>query len=152
MAAEPIDNALARLRHEATAFAESDYVLRHWNFSASSRGFVWVSPIGESASVESLAGFLSLFIRCCDDEFPMGVLFDFSKSRVVGEDWTAAFSLIQDFASRINARYRVIRAGDRRAKAALVYHESRTRELRAARRRAKQTGSPCVDDVDSQFD
>ena len=149
MATEPIDKALLRFQNEAAAFAESDYVLRHWTFSASSRGFVWVSPAGDSASVESLAGFLSLFMRCCDDTFPMGVLFDFSKSRVIGEDWTAAFSLIQDFASRIDARYRVIRAGDRRAKAALVYRQSRRRELREARRLARQTGTACIDDIDA---
>lgn len=146
MAAEPIDNPKTRLRAEAAAFAESDYVLRHWNFAASSHGFVWVSPAGETATVESLAGFISLFIRCCDTDFPMGVLFDFSKSRLIGEDWTAAFSLVQDFAVRIDARYRVIRAGDRRAKAALVYRESRRNELREARRLAKRSGEPCVDD------
>jgi hypothetical protein len=148
MAAEPIDNVKARLHQEA-AFAESEYVLRHWTFSASSRGFVWVSPAGESASVESLAGFLSLFMRCCDDDFPMGVLFDFSKAPVIGQDWTSAFSLIQDFASRIDGRYRVIRAGDRRAKAALVYRESRRNELREARRLARRNGAPCVDDDES---
>ncbi|MCB9851708.1 MAG: hypothetical protein H6819_01330 [Phycisphaerales bacterium] len=146
MAAEPIDNPVSRLRAEAAAFAESDYILRHWNFAASSHGFVWVSPAGESVSVESLAGFISLFIRCCDADFPTGVLFDFSKSRLIGEDWTSAFSLVQDFAGRIGARYRVIRAGDRRAKAALVYRESRRAELREARRRAKQSGESCVED------
>lgn len=146
MAAEPVDNPLARIEAEATAFAESAYVLRHWNFTASSHGFVWVCPAGETASVESLAGFLSLFVRCCDEDFPTGVLFDFSKARILGEDWTSAFSLVQDFAVRIDARYRVIRAGDRRAKAALVYRESRRQELRAARRRAKLNGSRCLDE------
>lgn len=147
MAIEPVDEMTSRLKAEAAAFAESAYILRHWHFAASSYGFVWVKPAGETASVESLAGFLSLFLRCCDDEFPTGVLFDFSRARLVGEDWTSAFSLVQDFAVRIDARYRVIRAGDRRAKAALVYRESRRKELREARRRAKQSGEPCVDDA-----
>lgn len=148
MAAEPVENPLSRLNAEATAFAESAYVLRHWNFTASASGFVWVSPAGERVSVESLAGFLSLFRRCCDADYPMGVLFDFSKSMLIGEEWTSAFSLIQDFAVQIDARYRVIRAGDRRAKAALVYRESRRGELREVRRRAKRSGTPCVDECD----
>ncbi|HPF41168.1 MAG TPA: hypothetical protein P5081_23655 [Phycisphaerae bacterium] len=145
MAAEPLENPVTRLRLERAAFAESDYVLRRWNFAASSHGFVWVRPESETFSVESLAGFIALFVRCCDADFPTGVLFDFSKARLVGEDWTSAFSLVQDFAGRIGARYRVIRAGNRRAKAALVYRESKRRELREARRRARRTGEACTD-------
>jgi len=148
MSVEPVHDPLNRLLADADALADCAYVLRHWHFAVSAQGFVWVRPAAARPSVASLAGFISLVERCCDAQFPAGMLFDFSRGRIAGEQWTQAFGLLQDLADQLGARWRVIKPTGGGATGVLIYRESRREELRAARRRAKSLGLTCFDESD----
>lgn len=148
MSVEPTHDPLNRLLTDADALADCDYVLRHWRFAVSAQGFIWVRPEDARPSVASLAGFISLVERCCDATFPAGMLFDFSRGRIDGEEWTQAFGLLQDLARQLEARWRVIRPTGLGATGVLIYREARRDELRSARHRAKSLGLTCFDESD----
>jgi hypothetical protein len=148
MPVEPTHDPLNRLLTDADALADCLYVLRRWRFAVSAQGFVWVRPESVRPSVASLAGFISLVERCCDENFPAGMLFDFSRGRIDGEEWTQAFGLLQDLADQLGARWRVIRPAGCGATGILIYRDSRREELRAARHRAKSLGLTCFAESD----
>ncbi len=148
MAVEPVNDPLRRLLSDPDILADCAYVLRHWRFAVSADGFLWARPEAERVTIASLAGFISLVERCCDGEFPAGMLFDFSRGRIVGEEWTQAFALLQDLALHIDARWRTIRPTGTAATGVLIFRESRRAVLRSARRRAKSLGLTCFDESD----
>lgn len=109
-----------------TAISETQYMLERWRFAASDRGFLWIQPLSKAMSPEEFAALFTLLHRCCDTDFPKGIVFDFSKVVVTGGQWTSLIDVIDDFAMRINARCRFV-AGEHRPVSAVYMHVVRSR-------------------------
>jgi hypothetical protein len=99
---------------------ETRYFTDRWHMSASTVGLVWFRPVAARFTPEDLAGLLALmrqsFINSCRDN----IKFDFSDSRVTGEQWTLVEALLKDFAETIGADLRLSLGNSRRSPAALI--------------------------------
>lgn len=105
---------------EFMAHAEAAYLIKRWDVTVSTRGFVWIRPVGSRISPEELAGFLVMFQRCCDERFPAAAIFDFHRCDVVGEQWCLLRDLLHDFADQLGARCGFTSANGRPASAAVI--------------------------------
>ena len=95
-------------RNLKTAISETQYVLRRWQFAASDRGVLWITPNAVALSPEEFAALFSLLRRCCDTRFPSIVVIDFKQVAIRGEQWNALIGVIEDFAASINRKCRLV--------------------------------------------
>ncbi len=99
---------------------ETAYLLARWRLSISTRGCCWIRPAGPTVSPEEIAGFVALFRRCCDAAFPRAIVFDLGRVRVVGEQWSLVYDLLQDFARELAACCRISCSRNGRTRAVII--------------------------------
>ena len=103
------------------ALVEANRLLERWRFAASASGLLWIQPAMPRLAPEELATFLVLLRRACDGGLPWVVLFDFSESEIVGAQWTAVESLLNEFAASLGARCRITSSTKRPVATILLY-------------------------------
>jgi len=107
-----------------SALAETQYMLKRWQLSASATGYIWIKPTVERLSPEELAGFLALLRRACESHQPRMIMFDFHEVQIVGHQWTTVESLLLDLARSMHARCRVVSSPQRPVSAFFVYQDA----------------------------
>ena len=88
--------------------AQTERLLKRWDFAISTAGFFYARPIGRSLDLDDLTAFTERLRMICNDDFPDVITLDLCDVVVPDSEWRPMRGLLRRFARSIGGRLRTI--------------------------------------------